>query len=351
LARTKKTTFIPQVRILNNLALNPEIEQFKLPTKIGLSYRTIVDELKKAEQQRLIKLLDPEPSKKGGKEKKIYTITFTGLAFIINQSGSYLSSKDYEALDQMLIVEKPPKQISTDLANPETLNQRLYAWLNQVAKASGDHMPWILGKYILFKENKVPIYPALLATCRKIMQRYNSQPTIIEQRERQEQEETFKKYIKKVKSSTLYRRLEKKDSESTQIKRAGRKKQNNILEAIWFEWQHVIQRDSEIDRELNSFYSLRNQNSNDLVNRSGATLELNANLLGTLDILRSRDKMVFRWFLLELLENNTEIKSLLNALYSDPELRKVSINNIESILWSYQNMIFDWKSILEKLKN
>jgi len=63
------------------LATNKEFEQYNLPKATGLSYRTILRKLEPMEKSGLIKLVRTEPSEKGGKEKKIYAITFRGLWF------------------------------------------------------------------------------------------------------------------------------------------------------------------------------------------------------------------------------------------------------------------------------
>ena len=82
LARTK-TTILPADKILSVLAKNREFEQYKLPKATGLSYRTILRKLGPMEKNGVIKLVRKEPSEKGGKEKKIYAITFRGLWYYL----------------------------------------------------------------------------------------------------------------------------------------------------------------------------------------------------------------------------------------------------------------------------
>ena len=78
-----KTSVKPEIKILQSLSVNKEIEQYKMPKETGLSYRTILRTLRPMEKQGIIKLFRTLPSEKGGKEKKIYTITFLGLINVL----------------------------------------------------------------------------------------------------------------------------------------------------------------------------------------------------------------------------------------------------------------------------
>jgi len=78
LARTK-TTVTPTAKIIQTIAKKGELGQYKMKDETNLSYRTILRTLKPLEQDGYITLLRTEPSKKGGKEKKIYSLTFKGL--------------------------------------------------------------------------------------------------------------------------------------------------------------------------------------------------------------------------------------------------------------------------------
>ena len=49
-----------------------------MPKETGVSYRTVLRTLKPLESQGFIKLVRIEPSKKGGKESKIYSLTLKG---------------------------------------------------------------------------------------------------------------------------------------------------------------------------------------------------------------------------------------------------------------------------------
>ena len=75
----KKTTIPPLLKIIEVLADNKEFEQYKMNKTTELSYRTILRALKPLEELKLIRLVRKEPSEKGGKDKKIYAITFKGL--------------------------------------------------------------------------------------------------------------------------------------------------------------------------------------------------------------------------------------------------------------------------------
>jgi len=73
----------PPIKILKALAFNTELEQYKMPKETGLSYRTILRNLKPLEDMGDIKLLREEASEKGGKDKKIYSLTYKGLHWCI----------------------------------------------------------------------------------------------------------------------------------------------------------------------------------------------------------------------------------------------------------------------------
>ena len=63
-----------------------------MPKETGVSYRTVLRTLKPFESQGFIKLVRIEPSKKGGKESKIYSLTLKG-------SLTYLSSISPKSVD------------------------------------------------------------------------------------------------------------------------------------------------------------------------------------------------------------------------------------------------------------
>ncbi|MCW4003710.1 MAG: helix-turn-helix domain-containing protein [Candidatus Bathyarchaeota archaeon] len=65
-------------KILKVLAQNKEYAQYDLPDAVGKDYRTVLRHLKKLEKDGLVKVDRLEPAQKGGKEKKIYTLTLLG---------------------------------------------------------------------------------------------------------------------------------------------------------------------------------------------------------------------------------------------------------------------------------
>jgi len=89
------TTIKPELKIIKALIKNPELGQYKMPKETRLSYRTILRTLKPLENQGIIKQVRSEPSKKGGKEKKIYSLTFKGTL-------TYLDSATPQAIDYLL---------------------------------------------------------------------------------------------------------------------------------------------------------------------------------------------------------------------------------------------------------
>ena len=72
----------PQKKILLTLAIHKEFEQYKMGEKTGFNYRTILRNLKPLEKMKMINHRK-EPSAKGGKDKKIYKLTFKGLMHIL----------------------------------------------------------------------------------------------------------------------------------------------------------------------------------------------------------------------------------------------------------------------------
>jgi len=69
-----KTTIKSEITIIQALAVHKEIGQYEMPKETGLSYRTILRNLRPMEKRNEIKLIRTMPSEKGGKEKKIYAI-------------------------------------------------------------------------------------------------------------------------------------------------------------------------------------------------------------------------------------------------------------------------------------
>ena len=82
------TSFLTAIDILTLLAQVPEYPQYDLPKgleKVGIrkSYRTIFRHMNTLEKMGLVRLVRTEPSAKGGKERKIYSITRGGLLHVL----------------------------------------------------------------------------------------------------------------------------------------------------------------------------------------------------------------------------------------------------------------------------
>jgi len=71
------------LKILATLALYEEMSQYDIPLKVEKHYSTILRQLRRLEGRGLVQVLRTQPSKKKGKEKKIYGITFKGIIQIL----------------------------------------------------------------------------------------------------------------------------------------------------------------------------------------------------------------------------------------------------------------------------
>jgi DNA-binding PadR family transcriptional regulator len=67
--------------LLSLLAVEKEFGQYKMPKAIKTSYRTLLRYIKLLETDGYIRLVRTEPSKKGGKDRKVYSLTFKGLMY------------------------------------------------------------------------------------------------------------------------------------------------------------------------------------------------------------------------------------------------------------------------------
>ena len=81
---SRKKDVNSQLKIMKVLAEHKEFEQFKMKNETGLTYKTIIQHLKTLTNYKVI-TFRTEPSKKGGKDKKIYRITFRGLWAILSE--------------------------------------------------------------------------------------------------------------------------------------------------------------------------------------------------------------------------------------------------------------------------
>lgn len=99
----KKTKNNTESKILKILAHNKEFEQYKLDKTLKISYRTILRKLETMEKNfGIIKLVRTEPSKKGGKDKKIYTITLKGLWLHLSETKQLNSPKGKKELEKII---------------------------------------------------------------------------------------------------------------------------------------------------------------------------------------------------------------------------------------------------------
>jgi DNA-binding PadR family transcriptional regulator len=151
LGRTKTTT-TPKAKIILALAVTKEIEQYKLPKITKLSYRTILRTLKPLEEQNLIKLVRTEPSKKGGKEKKIYTLALDGLIF------SFLQPETWGPEGKILkIISSHPEMLLTFKKWELFKNNQLEEFvLNDCLTPAISGLSYVL-KY--WSSNKHPFFP------------------------------------------------------------------------------------------------------------------------------------------------------------------------------------------------
>jgi len=77
------TSFKTHYEILAIIADKGSYPQYDLGKAINKSYRTVLRHLELLETYGLIHLLKTEPAKKGGKERKIYTLTLDGLIALL----------------------------------------------------------------------------------------------------------------------------------------------------------------------------------------------------------------------------------------------------------------------------
>jgi DNA-binding PadR family transcriptional regulator len=113
-------TIKPDLKIVKALIKNPELGQYKMPKETKLSYRTILRTLKPLENEGLIKQIRTEPSTKGGKEKKIYSLTFKGTLTYLNSIAP--KSNDYLVKDNFCYSTNKANEIITKKIQPLKLN-------------------------------------------------------------------------------------------------------------------------------------------------------------------------------------------------------------------------------------
>ena len=138
----------PELKIINALIKNKELEQYKMPKETKLSYRTILRTLKPMENENLVNKPRTERSKKGGKEKKIYTIKFKGTLTYLNSLTP--QTKDYLVKDKIYYsLEKANKIIVQNLEplTLETITRSLENIGNQIDFPIFKQINWLIEHY------------------------------------------------------------------------------------------------------------------------------------------------------------------------------------------------------------
>jgi len=123
----------PELKIINALIKNKELEQYKMPKETKLSYRTILRTLKPMENEGFVNEPRTERSKKGGKEKKIYTLKFKGTLTYLNsitpQPEDYLIKDricySLEKTNKIIIENLKPLTLDTILNSLENLGNQI----------------------------------------------------------------------------------------------------------------------------------------------------------------------------------------------------------------------------------
>ena len=93
-----------EAKILEVLALNKETAQYDVPEKIGVHYTTVLRQLKQLKKLGKVKVVRTEASEKGGKDKKIYSLTFLGMVQVFLN----WNNKEVELKDVIKIAESYP---------------------------------------------------------------------------------------------------------------------------------------------------------------------------------------------------------------------------------------------------
>jgi len=87
-------------KILSLLLLVGECAQYDMPKQIRKDYRTVLRHLRGLEKAQLICLARTEPAKKGGKDKKIYTLTLLGFAVALSSYNIEPSNREIDEIIQ-----------------------------------------------------------------------------------------------------------------------------------------------------------------------------------------------------------------------------------------------------------
>jgi len=95
---SRKNSDTTQIKIIDLLATHQDFPQYQMEKATNLTYKTIIENLKLLEQKKYVKVIRTEPSKKGGKEKKFFSITLEGLIFFLYSSAHSLTEKDFDSI-------------------------------------------------------------------------------------------------------------------------------------------------------------------------------------------------------------------------------------------------------------
>ena len=145
--RTEQKTK-PELKIINALIKNPELEQYKMPKETKLSYRTILRTLKPMENEGFVNKPRTEQSKKGGKEKKIYSIKFKGTLTYLNSITP--QTKDYLIKDRICYSLEKANTIIMENLKPltlDTITNSLENLGNQIDFPIFKQINWLIEHY------------------------------------------------------------------------------------------------------------------------------------------------------------------------------------------------------------
>jgi DNA-binding PadR family transcriptional regulator len=144
------------LKILTLLAIEKEYAQYDMPKKVRKDYRTTLRHLQDLEKHGLILLSRTEPASKGGKDRKIYTLTKAGLIVILGYEHIYDSidqvATNY-ATDFPLIFGKWQFFIENDCGDVAV--QRLKDTMRLAYKYIGVNLPRLLSQEYLERLEKV----------------------------------------------------------------------------------------------------------------------------------------------------------------------------------------------------
>lgn len=81
-----KPSFKTDRELVKVLALEKEYAQYDMPKRLGKNYRTVLRHLQDLREQGFVRLCRTEESRKGGKDRNIFTLTDLGLLYALGYS-------------------------------------------------------------------------------------------------------------------------------------------------------------------------------------------------------------------------------------------------------------------------